>query len=190
MILLGVRSLPDVCPPPVPQPSGPPSRIIPGSSADHHVCSQHHQVVGEIRVPSDQTDSFRHGSPLPLKRQRHAPQELYTVPDWNSFPRQMACLPGTTQSTASGTSLVNRLPVPTSPHSRHLVLEELQIIAGTISHQPRLTRKSARAASGARNQWQNEYSCLIGARIRMPIIRDTTSLVFTQTSQLGHPLPI
>jgi len=73
------RFLPDVCRPPVPQPSCPPSRMTPSGSMDHHACSQYHQVVGKYRVPSDQTESFRHDSPLPLKQQRHAPGNVHCL---------------------------------------------------------------------------------------------------------------
>jgi len=75
----------------------------------------------------------------------------------------MVSPPGTQRFAVSGTFVVNRLSVPVSPHSRHLVLEELRISAGTILLQPQLTRTSARAASGTHNRGQNKYSYLIGA---------------------------
>jgi len=74
----------------------------------------------------------------------------------------MVSPPGTQRFAVSGTFVVNRLSVPISPHSRHLVLDELRIIAGTILLEPQLTRTSARAASGAHNRAQNKYSYLIG----------------------------
>ena len=116
------RSLPDVCPATVPQPASAPSRMTHSVSTDHHACSQHHQGIGGYWISSDQTDSFRHDSPLPLKQRQHDPKELYTVPDWNSLPKQMARLPGTPLHAASGTCVAKRVPVPTLPHSRQLVL--------------------------------------------------------------------
>ena len=125
----------------------------------------------------------------PFKRQRHAPQELYTVPDWNSLPKQITSLTGTPQHADTGSCAAHRGPVPTSPHTRQLVIEELRIIAGTIQHPARLLRTSARVASGTQNRWQTKYSYLIGARMWMPVIRNTVSPQLHQVSQNGNNLP-
>jgi len=126
-----VRSLPDVCPPTVPLPATTPPRMTPTGSKDHHTGLLDH-VVGGSEESSDQAVSVRHAFSPPLKRQRHAPKELYTAPDWNSLPKQITSLSGTPRHAGMGTSAPDHGPVPTSPHIQQLVLEELRIIAGTI----------------------------------------------------------
>jgi len=138
---------------------------------------------------SDHAVPIRHALSPPLKRQRHAPNQLYTVPDWNSLPKQIISLTGTSQHAGTGSCVPHRGPVPTSPHIGQLVVEELRIIADTIPHPVRLRRTSARAASGTQNRWQTKYSYLIGARMWMPVIRNTVSSQFHQVSQTGNNLP-
>ena len=144
------RFLPDVCPPTVPPPATTLPRMTPSGSKDLHTGLLDH-VVGGCEELSDQAVFIRHALTPPLKRQRHAPKLLYTVPDWNSLPKQITSLTGTPQHAGTGTCAPDRSPVPTSPHIRQLVLEELRIITDTIPHQARLIRTSARAASGTHN---------------------------------------
>ena len=68
----------------------------------------------------------------------------------------------------------------------------MQIIAGTvtISHQPRLKKRSTRAASGAHNRWQSKYVYLIGAKMWMPVRRDTSTFGFGHESQTVLYLPV
>ena len=132
------RSLPDVCPPTVPPTVTTPPRMKHSDSKDPHTALVDY-VVGGCEEASDQAVPIQHGLSPPFKRQRHAPQELYTVPDWNSLPKQITSLTGTPQHTDTGSCAAHRGPVPTSPHTRQLVLEELRIIADTIQHPARLT---------------------------------------------------
>jgi len=81
-------SLPDVCPPTVPPPVTTPPRMTPSGSKDPHTGLVDH-VVGGCEEVSDQAVPIQHDLSPPFKRQRHAPKELYTVPDWNSLPKQI-----------------------------------------------------------------------------------------------------
>ena len=143
------RSLPGVCPPTVPPTVTTPPRMKPSGSKDPHTGLVDH-VVGGCEEASDQAVPIQHGLSPPFKRQRHAPKELYTVPDWNSLPKQITSLTGTPQHAGTGTCApgTDCGPVPTSTHIGQLVLKELRIIANTIPHQAQLIRTSAQAASG------------------------------------------
>jgi len=182
------RSLPDVFPPTVPPPATTPPRRTPSGSKNLHTGLLDH-VVGGCDELSDQAVPIRHALSPPLKRQQHAPKELYTVPDWNSLPKQITSLTGTPQHAGMGTCAPDCGPVPTSPHIRQLVPEKLRIITATIPHPALLIRTSARAASGKHNSWQTKYSYLVGARMWMPVIRNTMSPQFNQVSQTGNNLP-
>ena len=151
------RSLPNVCPPTVPPTVTTPPRMKHSDSKDPHTALVDY-VVGGCEEASDQAVPIQHGLFPPFKRQRHAPQELYTVPDWNSLPKQITSLTGTPQHTDTGSCAAHRGPVPTSPHTRQLVLEELRIITDTIQHPARLLRMSDRVASATQNQWQTKNS--------------------------------
>jgi len=128
-------SLPDVCPPAVPPPVTTPLQMTPSGSKDPHTGLVDH-VVGGCEEVSDQTVRIQHDLSPPFKRQRHAPKELYTVPDCNSLLKQITSLTGTPQHADTGSCAPHCGPLPTSPHIRQLVLEELRIIADTIPHPP------------------------------------------------------
>ena len=124
--------------------------MTPSGSQDLHTGLLDH-VVGGCEELSDQAVPIRHALSPPLKRQRHAPIEVYTVPDWNSLPKQITSLTGTAQHAGTGTCAPDHGPVPASPHIRQLVLEELRIIADTIPHPAWLIRTSDWAASGTQS---------------------------------------
>jgi len=114
-------SLPDVCPPTVPPPVTTSPRMTPSGSKDPHTGLVDH-VVGGCEELSDQTVPIRHDLSPPFKRQRHAPKELYTVPDWNSLLKQITSLTGTPQHADTGSCAPHCGPLPTSPHIKQLVL--------------------------------------------------------------------
>jgi len=117
---------------------------------------------------------------------------LNTAKDWKFHLAKIARPAGTLQHLNSGTPPARSLSMPTSSSSWQLVLEEMRIIAGTvtISHQPRLKKHSTRAASGAHNQWQSKYVYLIGAKMWMPVRRNTSTFGFGHESRTVLYLPV
>jgi len=105
-------SLPDMCPPQVSSLVSTPTQMTQGNSRDSHTSSKHDQVVRGCGGSSDLSESVNHVSSLPLKLQRHAPQELYTVPDWNSPPKPITRALDSPWSAASGFSPPTCWPLP------------------------------------------------------------------------------
>jgi len=181
------RSLPGMWPPRVLSLMSTPTQMTPGASRDGLTSSQHNQVVGGCDDSSHLTESVKHAPSLPLKQLCYVPQEIYTVPDWNSPLKQTPSLPDSRQSSTSGTSPPTCWPIPTSSQSKQLVLEELHIITGTTSSTPCLTRTSGWVVSGTHNQWKNKYYHLIDSRMWMKSSAPPHNSISIRCLQTGIP---